>query len=233
MGSIEKIISDQVRTWHKTNEIVSRKNNKPEVRPVITISREYGALGGPLSDELGKKIGFKVWDKTLLSAIADEAGADEKFLSSLDEHRRKIIEDTLYETFMGAKHSNTNYFRSLNKVVQTLGEHGSSIIVGRGANYILKSKDHLRVRIVSPIKTRISNVSIAEKVSLKEAEKMVISRDAERNDFIKHYFKKDLTNIHDFDITLNSSTYSIEQLATLIIQAYELKVGKLLSVPVL
>ena len=122
-----------------------------EVWPVITISREFGASGRSLAKELGRRIGFKVWDRELLSAISKEAGADERFLASLDERRRKLIDDALYGSFMGSKHSNTHYFRSLMQVVHTIGAHGKSIIVGRGSNYIVDSAAALRVRVVLPI----------------------------------------------------------------------------------
>ena len=185
-----------------------------------------GARGRSLAKELGRRVGFKVWDKELLSAIAEEAGADERLLASLDERRRKMIDDALYGSLMGSKHSNTHYFRSLLRVVHTIGAHGKSIIVGRGSNYIIKSPTALRVRLVCPIEERVSVVAEHEGISEKNAQKLIKARDAERDDFIRHHFKRDSGSSHDYDLVLNSGVFNIDQSADLMLLAYEKKVGK-------
>lgn len=230
MSNIERLISEQVLAWSKRESKAKQRNEKVEVWPVITISREFGAGGRSLARALGNRTAFKVWDKELLSAISQEAGADERFLASLDEHRRKMIDDTLYGSFMGSKHSNTHYFRSLLRVVHTIGEHGKSIIVGRGSNYIIESAAALRVRIVCPVEHRIAHLVEKDGVSAKDARKLIQERDADREDFIRHYFKRDPGNASDFDLVLNSGVYNIEQLADLMLIAYEKKVGKTLPV---
>lgn len=226
MNNIDKLISEQVLTWSKREE-KSRRNQEVHAEwPVITISREFGARGRSLAQELGRRLGFKVWDKDLLSAISEEAGADERFLASLDERRRKLVEDALYGSFMGSKHSNTHYFRSLQRVVHTIGAHGKSIIVGRGSSFIIKSPEALRVRIVCPIDLRIAYVAKRENISEKRALKLIKSREADREDFIRHYFKRDAGNAHDYDLMLNSGVFNNGQLADLMLFVYEKKVGK-------
>ena len=227
MNNIQRLISEQVHTWSKREEKAKRDIQAYEEEwPVITISREYGAKGRTLAKELGKRLGFKVWDKTLLSAIADEAGADEKFLASLDERRRKVIEDTILGSLMGPKLSNTHYLRSLQRVVQTISAHGKSIVVGRGGSYIIKSPETLRVRLVCPKEERASFIMEKEGVSKKQALKMMNTRDMEREEFIRQSFKRDPGNSNDFDIILNSAAFNIEQLADLVLCAYERKIGK-------
>ena len=85
MSKIDQLISEQVLTWSKREELSEKSKEKPGDWPVISISREFGARGRSLARELKKRIGFNVWDNELLSAIAEEAGSDERFLSSLDE----------------------------------------------------------------------------------------------------------------------------------------------------
>jgi cytidylate kinase len=226
MGKIDQIISEQVLTWARREAKYRQKKEAPGAWPVITISREFGARGGALAKKINKRIGFKVWDKELLTAITKETGADERFIASLDERRRKMIDDALYGSFMGSKHSNTHYFRSLMRVVHTIGAHGKSIIVGRGSSYIIESPSALRVRIVCPVEDRISYIAQQEGISEKEAQKMIFNRDAERKDFIQYYFKRDAGEPEDFDLVLNSGVFNINQLADLTLLAYEKKVGK-------
>ena len=226
MSNIDRLISEQVLTWAKREENFKKNQEPGGLWPVITISRQFGARGRSVAQELSRRTGFKTWDKELLSAIAEEAGADKKFLASLDEKRRKLIDDALYGSLMGSKHSNTHYFRSLLRVVHTIGAHGKSIIVGRGSNFIIKSPDALRVRLVCPLNERISHTAKREVIPLKNAKKLVEAREAERNDFILHYFKKEAGVSHDFDLVLNSGAFDDNQLVDLIMEAYEKKIGK-------
>ena len=230
MSKIDRLISEQVHSWSIRD---ARAKEKKELRgdwPAITISREFGAKGRSLAKALNKRVGFKVWDKELLSAIADEAGADEKFLASLDERRRKVIEDTLMGSFMGSKLSNAHYLRSLNRVVQTISAHGKAIIVGRGANFIIKSPDVLRIRLVCPLELRIPRIAEQEGISEKEAKKLILTRDKEREDFIRLSFKKEAGKAQEFDLIINTGPFDISSLTDLVLLAYEKKIGK--SIPV-
>ncbi len=226
MDRIQQIISEQVLSWAQREAKHRQKKGRAETLPVITISREFGAGGSTLAKELSKRTGFKVWDKELLTAITEVTGADEKFLASLDERRRSLIEDTLYGAFMGFKHSNTSYFSSLLRIVHTIGAHGKSIIVGRGSNYILDAESALHLRLVCPLHKRTARVSGQMGLSEKEAEKLIHTRDAERTDFIQYNFKRNSANPEDYDLVLNSGNFNIGELADILLYAYEKKVGE-------
>jgi len=224
MSRIEQLVAERVHSWAMSE--FGKKEEKLIDWPVITISRQYGARGRSLARKLGELIGFDVWDKTLLSAIAQEAGAEEKFLSSLDERRRSMIDDILIGTFMGSKHSNTHYFRSLIRVMKTIGIHGKSIIVGRGANYIIKDPNVLRVRLICSDNKRAPRIAANEGLSERDAIRVMHARDEERADFAEHYFKRDIDDPEDYDMVLNSGCFDVDQLAEIVLHAYEQKVGR-------
>ena len=226
MSTIDQLVTEQVLSWSRSEFGDRRGKEVSGAWPVITISRQYGAGGRSLAVELGRRIGFKVWDKTLLTAIADEAGADERFLASLDERRRNMIDDIMVGTFMGSKHSNTHYFRSLLRVVHTIAAHGKSIIVGRGGNYIIKPRAALRVRLVCPMEKRVSFIMEHENMQRNDAQKLINTRDIERRDFVRHYFKKDPESALEYDLVINTGIFNIKQAAELVLVAYEIKMGK-------
>ncbi|MBT8230241.1 MAG: cytidylate kinase-like family protein [Bacteroidia bacterium] len=231
MSNIDKLISEQVLAWSKREFDGKPKKESHRSWPAITISREFGAGGISLAKELGKRIGFKVWDKELLSAMAEEAGADEQFLATLDEKRRKMIDDMLASSFMGFKHSNTNYFKSLQRVVHTIEALGKSIVVGRGSHYIMKSPNVMRIRVICPFEKRVAYLSEKNSISLKDAEELIIKREAERADFVQHFFRQNPEDPHDYALVLNSGVLSIEQMADIVILAYEKITGKKVAQP--
>ena len=226
MRYIDQMITEQVQTWAQREAESNVTGEVPGAWPVITISREFGARGAALAAVLGAQIGFKVWDKDLLHAIAEESGGDERLLASLDEHRRKAIDDAMRGALTGSRHTNTQYFRTLMRVVHTLSAHGKCIIVGRGAHYISKARGTFRVRVVAPLEVRVRGYAQREGLTEKKARKKIIARDTDRADFIKHHFKRDGSNPSDYDLVINAGVYTLEQMAGIVLAAYEAKIGK-------
>ncbi|MDZ7693283.1 MAG: cytidylate kinase-like family protein [Balneolaceae bacterium] len=225
---VNQMVEQQLRAWqHQNREKLRHPSREEKYFPVITVSREFGTLGAALSELLGKQLPFKVWDKKLLQEIAKELGSDEKFLESLDERRRDPVGDAVLG-FLNIQHTNVNYLISLVKVVKTIEEYGSSIIVGRGARYICENENSLHIRVVSPLKTRIREFAKRENISRDESYEIIKDKDAERADFIQYSFNKDIANAADYDLLLNSGTYTLEEMAKMVIQAYEIKTGRTL-----
>jgi len=220
--NLTKIVEERIRAWEHT----SSKNRLTIVEgkkmPLITISREFGGRGAVLARLIGEKAGLKVWDDELLQAIADELGSNEEFLSTLDERRREFVEDAVLG-FLKNKNTNTNYLRTLIKVVREIEDHGNAIIVGRGATYICEHPKTFHIRLTSPLKARIDGYANRENISKKKAEQIIRTRDIERAEFVKSNFKRDVSDAAAYDIVLNSSTFSLEEMMNIIAMPYHFK----------
>jgi cytidylate kinase len=223
--TIEQIVDEQVRVWAQHQEGLRRRNQARLHWPIMTFSREFGAQGRALAAIVGGRLGFRVWDTDLVHAIAEVAGGDDAMMASLDEHRRRAIDDMVHGTLQSVD-SNIHYLRALMRVVYTIEEHGRSIIVGRGANYIARGKKVLRVRVVCPLEERIRRYAQRQQIDEQEAERKIEEIDAERADFIEHHFWRDAAAPSDYDLVLNSGSYGLEELADVLVAAYEVKVGR-------
>lgn len=228
MKDIDQMITEQVRAWSRREAEARHKADGPW--PVITISRQFGARGAQLASVLGKRLGFEVWDKALLNAVAEQSGGDVRLLKSLDEHHRKAIDDAVNGILRGSQHTNTQYFRALMRVVHTIAAHGKSIVVGRGANYICKSPSILRVRIVCPTEENVRGYAERMGLTPKEARKEIERMEAIRADFIHHHFRRDINNPADYDLVINAGSLDLEQMVELVLAAYAVKTGKDVSV---
>lgn len=227
--AFNKIIEDRIRLWE--HESPKKKVSTPKTKPypVITISREYGARGAAFGAYFGGKIGFKAWNREILQSIADKLGRDEKFLESLDEARRETIEDLVFG-FIQNINTSSKFIHTLNQVVKTIEDHGNSIIVGRGSNYICENPDSLHVRIVSPLNKRVADYAARENISQEKALSKIKKTDEERTEFIRFYFNKDINNSYDYDLIINSGTFDFEDMMMIILKAYERKTGFVLQV---
>lgn len=221
---ITQIVEDQVQTWSRQSRNYRSESKREHYLPIITISREFGARGADLASKLAQKLGFEVWDKELLQAIAEDSKSDEKFLKSLDERRRRAIEDAVLGFVQNAG-TNVSYMRSLIRIVKTIEAHGKSIIVGRGANYICTMESTLDIRVVSPFHERIRSYSRRHGISETEASRKIQQMDRDRADFIKYNFKCDVAEPTDYDLVVNSGVYNLDELCRIVLEAYEQKLG--------
>jgi cytidylate kinase len=222
--TLTKIVEDRIKAW-ELEKLRNKKFITPnEHFPVITISREFGSRGAALAEWIGERTGFKVWDREILEAIADELGSNRKFIESLDENRREMIEDAILG-FLQNVNTNVNYLRTLIRVVKTIEEHGNAIIVGRGSNYICENPNSVNVRVVSPVKTRIIEYAERNGVTIEEALAEIERTNKERADFVMYNFKRDVNNASDYDIVLNSGTLTLDAMMNIVLEAYRNKTG--------
>lgn len=223
--SITQVIDEQVRLWTQHQATLQRRDQTPLHWPIMTISREFGARGKALAEVVGRRLGFQVWDSDLVHAIAESAGGDDAMLRSLDERRRQAVDDLVHGTLKRTA-SNIHHLRALMRVIHTIEAHGKSIIVGRGANYIADADETMRVRVVCPLAERVRGYAERQHLDERQAHRLVVERDTERADFVHHHFRRDIAEPSDYDLVLNSGSYSLEQLADIVLLAYEIKVGR-------
>lgn len=225
---VEQIIEEQISNWKRRSSLLNKQSKSAPIHPVITISREFGALGAAVAVEIEKKVGFKVWDKDLLITITNELGGGIRAVELLDEKKQQTLEETI-TGFIRNMPTSSTYLRSLIKVVHTVEEFGNSVIVGRGANYICQNKGVLNVRVVCPLRERVERYAKREKISQNKAQSIIENKEKERNEFVKLNFNRDQTTASDYGLVLNSKEFTLEQMADIIIDAYNKKNGTQLN----
>ncbi len=221
---IQQIVDEQFHTWSHTHSLAGARARKKKTNPVITISREFGARGAELAHKLEQRIEFKVWDKAFIQAIAKEIGSGERAVESLDERRQQVMKDTVTGFLMNIP-TNVKYLRSLIKIVKAIEEHGNSIIVGRGSSFIVQNPKSLHIRVVCPLNVRIANYAKKENIKQHDARLIVEQKDREREEFIKQNFNRNVSNAADYDLIINSDSYTMDQMTDMVILAYEKKTG--------
>jgi cytidylate kinase len=216
--SIPKIIEEQVKKW----QLMKIKDKKEAVIfPVIAISREPGSGGRIVAAELGKKLGFDVFHQEIINEMAESAQVNSRILETLDEKGLSVLEEWITSLVDNRHLWPDQYLRHLMKVIGTIGKHGSAVIVGRGANFVLPPEGRIRVRIIAPLDVRVENVSSNFGVSAENAKRRIIRTESERSAFTRKYFNADITDPINYDLVLNTGTLSIEAAANAIKNALE------------
>ena len=216
--SVLKIIEEQAKKW----QIMKAKDKKAAVVfPVITISREPGSGGRIVATVLAEKLGLDLFHQEIINEMAESAQVSSRILETLDEKGLSVLEEWI-TSLVDKRHLwPDQYLRHLMKVIGTIGKHGSAVIVGRGANFVLPPEGRIRVRIVAPLDVRVENVSSNFGVSAEDAKRRIIRTESERRAFIRKYFNADITDPINYDLVLNTGTLSIEAAANAIKNALE------------
>jgi cytidylate kinase len=223
--SLSYLVEEAFQHWEERRRI-SESAPRPSPAFTIALSREVGTQAGLVAAEVGKLLGWHVYDHDLLERIGEDMGLRTKLLDSVDERQKGWLVQSV-EAFLSAPRksewaaavTDSAYVHHLVKVVLALGVHGECIIVGRGAPFILPANTTLRVRLVAPLRQRIATVSRELGIPEQEAGRRVRAIDRERSDFVRDYFLKDPTDPGNYDLVINIARLSHTQSAELIVEA--------------
>ncbi|MEJ2580916.1 MAG: cytidylate kinase-like family protein [Acidobacteriota bacterium] len=104
------------------------------------------------------------------------------------------------------------YVHHLGKVVRLVGMHGNVVLVGRGAQFFLPHNRGLTVRLVASEEERVRRVMSRDAVDAAQARKRIEDVDHRRAHFLEHYFGHTVDDPTLYDLVLNRSTLSDDEL---------------------
>ena len=149
--------------------------------PVITISREHGSNGKYIASLVAKKLDIPFFDKDVFNYLAKQKGLPTS--KTVLTHNNMSVTNSLYLT----KNYDLESINAQADLIKEVGNMGSSVIVGRGADYYLKDNPNvIRIFIYANEKTRIKNIINNYDDTVVEARKQIIKSDYSRSNYYKH-----------------------------------------------
>lgn len=197
-----EMVSDQLERW--------RKIKKPKYDFIITISRQPGAGGSEIARRIAVDFQMVLVGSQIIESVAKSTKMSTKVVQTLDEKAITRVDAFLASMFASGHLYPDVYFRHLSRGLAAIGEHGNTIIVGRGANFILPRERTFRLRFIAPKESRIRYFMTRRGLTHAEAKSYVERRDADRQGYIKNYFKVDASDPIHYDMVLNTETLGID-----------------------
>ena len=203
-------------------------SRKPHVEAeplIITLSRDYGALGEDVARLLSQCLGIPLYDREILEKVAQRAKTDKFFFETHDEQVAAGLSSFLYSLISGSTATLADYRRNLFNVVLDLA-HKDCLLVGRGAHLILTGKKVFRVRIVGSKRVCAQRIAEASKMSILEAEHKVFEINNKRHQSVLNLYSENFEHCSlelakNFDLVINTDHISAEGAMPVILLAMQ------------
>lgn len=176
---------------------------------IITISREMGSGGIPISHKAAEKLGYTLIDGESIRAVAANYGLTPEAVEKADEKPPAFVDkmDALTEID----------FHRVELIILEYALKGNVIIYGRGGQDLLNGIDSvLRVRVIAPFEERVERWAEREWLDPDLARVLVRKSDQQRAGFIKYYFDRDWEDPLHYDLLINTAKLSHDTAVKLI-----------------
>ena len=207
------------------------------MKKIITISREYGSGGRLIGKLVAEALGYKFYDKEIIDMSAQESGLSPEFIKKTEQN---LSSGFLYHLLLGTSYSGSagniassvaggqtlpladQVFNAERKVIIDLAKQGNCVIVGRCADYILRtseeinSKDLLNVFIYGEMEEKIKRIEDLYKEPEQAAKKTIQTIDKHRANHYNTFTDSTWGDRKNYDVMLNSSSTGIEQTARIV-----------------
>jgi len=187
--------------------------------PYITISRDPGSGGRPIAKILEERLGWQYYNERLLDEMAKSTKIQKRVLQQVSEKGRTMLQDFAQALLNPDYVSDVKYMKELIRIILTLGYKGEVIILDHGANFILPEGHGLRVRITAPRHVRLQRAREYETKTELQARETIRAVEKDRHEFVQQYFEKDIDSDEHYDLVINTSFYSMEDVADIIEKA--------------
>lgn len=214
---VSRLVERQMRNWElrRVQRLDSDSPSRDRVEDFVCVSRQVGTEGEEIARALGQKMGWPVFDREILDAMAGDDSVRRQIYESMDERDLNWWEETL-RALMQSEFVRNDYFKRLSETVLSLARQGCCVFLGRGADLLLPDGLGYRVRLVAPVSRRIQWLAGAHDLTGKEAEAWVHRVEKERRHFFQRHFGIDLEDPVRYDITINLARSSPSEVVELI-----------------
>ena len=203
---LARFLEDQIAKWadQKTDEPGGLRKYS-----VITFSKEPGSQGNIIARAVADRLDFAFFDRDLIKGIAKSADISEQVIDNLEKERLSGVEDFIASLIQRHYLHPDVYMEHLMKVIAVIGKHGRTVIVGRGANFLLPPDECFRIRITASLDVRVANVARMYHVSEEDAKRRVLQRESRRQAFIRQAFHADIADPRHYDLVINMTRLKV------------------------
>lgn len=199
-----------------------------EKQMVITIGRSFGSNGREIGERLANALGIGFYDRNLIDMAAKKSGMDRAVVGNADEKLLGRFLELAPGLELVQDNPNERIYRAQAEVIRTIVKRGEScVIVGRGADYVLRNRHEvLKVFVYAPFERRVENVMERYNFKKDEAEKVIRHMDKTRRNYYEYFTDRNWDQKEGKDLLVDSSEFGVQGSVELIKTAAICKVER-------
>ena len=191
------------------------------LKSVITISREYGSGGKAIGKLVAEKLGYKFYDAEIIDEVVVSSGLSREIVEKYDEyatHKNSFLYAIAINAGGDSRMSVANRVHAAqSEVIRKIAEEGKCVIIGRGADYILRDRDDcLNVFIRADVQFRAARILDIYGDDGKKIESRLEDKDQRRRVYYRSFTMREWGVIENYNLMLDSSAIGIEKCADII-----------------
>ena len=218
-----KLLINSIQTHFLTNTFCFIEEEDMK-KNVITISREFGSGGRTVGRQVAERLGIAYYDKDIIRQVAQESGLAERYVEEYGEFSPSA--DRFAYQFVDLMEDGSSPLIKLwnvrESVIRDLAGKGPCVIVGVGADYILRDRhDCLKVFLFADEETKQKRISeLYEDPGLKVRNR-IHNMDTRRSINYHFFTGQEWGKAQNYDIALNSGSLGTETCVDIIVRSVE------------
>jgi len=211
---------------------------------IITISRQIGSMGDELAERLSQELGYRYFDKLLMTEIAVASGLSEAEVIDYNEDNYKIKnffeqlfnrktplgkitvkeKDEMGKTVITTKtFDEENSLAFTQAVIKKLVDWDNVVIVGRGGQILLRNVPHtLHLRVIAPLEFRIENIMKKKGFSREDALKYISEKDRAAQEYLYRFYNVDWNDPELYHMVINMGMWNLDKIVKVIKETIKL-----------
>ncbi len=193
---------------------------------IITISREFGSGGRTIGKMIADKLGYKFYDSEIIKRVMAESGLSQEIVEKYDEyatHKNSFLYSIAVNSssvgvdgYQGMSFANQVQIAQI-KVINEMANQGNCVIIGRGADYILREReDVLNVFIYADMKFKSERVLSVYGANERRIEDRIKDKDTKRKVFYRSFTMREWGNYPNYHMMLDSGLIGLEKCAQMV-----------------
>ena len=178
---------------------------------IISVGREFGSGGRVIAEALAERFGIPIYDRHLITEIADKTGLTPEQIEKYNENPKKKIISRRVRGYSNSIEDNIAEMQ-FNFLKEKSDSGESFVVVGRCSETKLKSNPALvSLFILADMDAKIKRVMEIYELSKEDAEDFIRKKDKKRKRYHNYHCSGHWGDSRLYDLCINSSRLGIEK----------------------
>ena len=189
---------------------------------IITIAREFSSGGRELGRRIADELHIAYYDKEILQDIEKKTPYSISYIEEVSENRPILLPPINYGSSFSlypdiSLQQSIDVHSAQSDIIREYALKSDCVIIGRGADYILRDLHPFRIFVYSDMESKIERCKTREAkdehFTDKQLSKKINAINKKRKDYYEYYTGRKWGSKENYDMMINTSGMNIKEIA--------------------